>query len=421
MELKPGYKQTEIGTIPENWNTDSFDKLGSVIDGDRGTHYPSEEEFSNSGFCLFLNAGNVTKNGFNFRKCAFINREKDALLNNGKLKRYDIILTTRGTVGNIAYFDASVSYTDIRINSGMVILRASPTFLDAAFFYTLFQSHILQVQIDRLAFGSAQPQLTVQSISKLKIVVPPLPEQRAIATALSDMDALLAAQDQLIAKKCDIKQAVMQQLLTGKQRLPGFSGAWETKRLGDVGSFSKGKGLAKESINLTGTMPAIPYTAIYTDFDEVVRYSEIRQYTNPSYEQSLVKGPVLLIASSSNMLENIGKATAYVDNLDVAVGGDIILYKSLLDVRFLAYLLSTRPHRANIRLLSQGSTIRHVYSSTFSSYKLALPPLDEQAAIAAVLSDMDAEIDALQQRRDKTRALKQGMMQELLTGRTRLV
>ena len=421
MELKPGYKQSELGIIPEDWECKRLESLGrrgrpAIKAGPFGSSL-TKATYVAEGYKVY-GQEQVIRGDYLYGDY-FISKFRYEELKSCAVQPGDVLLSLVGTSGRVLVIPPEAP--EGIINPRLMRFSFDPNVISSDFFKLVFESEIYQSLLSRSAQGGTMGVLNAGLLKPIAIPLPSLHEQRVIATGLSDINALLAAQDQLIAKKRDIKQAVMQRLLTGKQRLPGFSGEWETKRLGDVGSFSKGKGLAKESINLTGTMPAIPYTAIYTDFDEVVRYSEIRQYTNPSYEQSLVKGPVLLIASSSNMLENIGKATAYVDNLDVAVGGDIILYKSLLDVRFLAYLLSTRPHRANIRLLSQGSTIRHVYSSTFSSYKLALPPLDEQSAIAAVLSDMDTEIDVLQQRRDKTQMLKQGMMQELLTGRTRLV
>jgi type I restriction enzyme S subunit len=141
MEVKPGYKQTEVGVVPDEWDVTAFDTLGKVIDGDRGINYPSDQEFRESGHCLFLNAGNVTKGGFRFDECAFITREKDGKLSKGKLKREDIVLTTRGTVGNFAYFDSSVPFDNLRINSGMVILRNESSALLPTYLYALLQSH----------------------------------------------------------------------------------------------------------------------------------------------------------------------------------------------------------------------------------------------------------------------------------------
>ncbi|MBP6965135.1 MAG: restriction endonuclease subunit S [Armatimonadetes bacterium] len=213
----------------------------------------------------------------------------------------------------------------------------------------------------------------------------------------------------------------MQQLLTGRTRLPGFSGEWDVQTLGEIGQFSKGRGLSKDALSSTGWLPAIPYTAIYTDFGEVIAASHIRNYAKLPENTHTISMPHLLIASASNMLENIGQATAFTGGFPVAVGGDVLLYRTSADVSFLSRLLSLRSHRSRIVALSQGSTIRHVYASTFIDYEVRLPPLREQQAIAGVLSDMDAEIAVLEQRRDKTTLIKQGMMQELLTGRIRLI
>ncbi len=159
-----------------------------IIDGDRGKNYPGQEEFTRSGYCLFLNAGNVTKNGFDFSDCAFVSRERDQLLNKGKLKRNDSILTTRGTVGNVAFFGKDVSYQNLRINSGMVIVRPDERYLDAYYLYLFLRSSLFDEQVRALTSGSAQPQLPIRDIRRIKIPIPPLPEQRAIAATLGALD-----------------------------------------------------------------------------------------------------------------------------------------------------------------------------------------------------------------------------------------
>jgi type I restriction enzyme S subunit len=160
-----------------------------IVDGDRGWNYPKQHEFAPSGQCLFLNAGNVTTSGFNFSDCLFISAEKDAMLRKGKLQRHDIVLTTRGTVGNIAYYDESVPYDHIRINSGMVILRAQPQKLHPRFLYLFLRSSLFSSQVESLRTGSAQPQLPIRDINRIEICIPPLPEQRAIAHTLGTLDA----------------------------------------------------------------------------------------------------------------------------------------------------------------------------------------------------------------------------------------
>ena len=159
-----------------------------IIDGDRGRNYPNHGQFQHQGYCLFLNAGNVTTEGFNFKECAFIDSEQDRRLRKGKLNRHDVVFTTRGTVGNAAYFDVMVPYEHIRINSGMVILRASQHSLHPRYLYLLTKSDMFLSQVRALSTGSAQPQLPIRDIERITIPLPPLPEQRAIAHILGTLD-----------------------------------------------------------------------------------------------------------------------------------------------------------------------------------------------------------------------------------------
>lgn len=399
MELKPGYKETDVGVIPEDWVVTPFTSIGDVIDGDRGANYPGKRDFSSDGYCLFLNAGNVTKTGFRFKDCAFISREKDERLSKGKLKRDDIVLTTRGTVGNFAYFDSSISFDHIRINSGMVILRRGDTALDTRFLFTQLQSHIVERQIERLTFGSAQPQLTVNGISKFLVVIPSIHEQRAIASALSDVDALLDGIERLIAKKRDLKQAVMQQLLTGKTRLPGFEGEWEVKKISELLCYERPDRF-------------------------IVKSSEYEEKGNT---------PVLT-ANKSFILGYTYEDFGVYHNLPVIIFDDFTTDSKYVDFPFKVKssaikILKTCNAEADLKFIFERMRLikfplgehKRYYISEYQSIELPTPKLDEQTAITQVLSDMDAEIAALEQRRNKTKDIKQAMMQELLTGKTRLV
>jgi type I restriction enzyme S subunit len=171
------------------WQVATFEKAPlEIIDGDRGTNYPTQTEFFATGHCLFLNAGNVTATGFKFSDCAFITAEKDASLRKGKLIRNDVVLTTRGTVGNAAYFDDSVPFDHIRINSGMVILRSQSAVLLPRYVYLFVRSALFHKQVSALRTGSAQPQLPIMDINRIEIPIPPLREQRAIAHILGTLD-----------------------------------------------------------------------------------------------------------------------------------------------------------------------------------------------------------------------------------------
>ena len=228
-----------------DWIQNTIEDLDiKVIDGDRGTNYPNGNDFSNEGYCLFLNAKNVTKSGFFFDELSFISIEKDKQLRKGKLIRNDLVVTTRGTVGNIAYFDESVPYEHMRINSGMVIIRIESDSISSNYLYQYFYSPILIKIIDNIAFGSAQPQLTVKEINKIKFSIPTLPEQTKIANFLTAVDDKIT----LLTKKADLlsqyKKGVMQQIFSQELRFKDDDGQefpeWEEKMLGDIAVITTG-------------------------------------------------------------------------------------------------------------------------------------------------------------------------------------
>lgn len=158
-----------------------------IIDGDRGKNYPKSEEILDDGYCLFLNAKNVTQKGFDFENCNFITREKDDALRNGKLSRGDVVLTTRGTVGNLAYYSKNVPYENIRINSGMVILRMNRSILNEIYFIELFKMKLSDIK-EKIASGSAQPQLPISTMNKIILIIPPLELQNQFASFVEEID-----------------------------------------------------------------------------------------------------------------------------------------------------------------------------------------------------------------------------------------
>lgn len=158
-----------------------------IIDGDRGKNYPKSEEILDDGYCLFLNAKNVTQKGFDFENCNFITREKDDALRNGKLSRGDVVLTTRGTVGNLAYYSKNVPYENIRINSGMVILRMNRSILNEIYFIELFKMKLSDIK-EKIASGSAQTQLPISTMNKIILMIPPLELQNQFASFVQEID-----------------------------------------------------------------------------------------------------------------------------------------------------------------------------------------------------------------------------------------
>ena len=181
-----------------------------IIDGDRGKNYPKQEEFSDSGFCLFLNAKNVTAQGFSFENCTYITEEKDALLRNGKLCRGDVVLTTRGTIGNLAFYDTSVPYENIRINSGMVILRMNKQVVSEIFFIEQFKMQLDSIK-SRIASGSAQPQLPISTMNKIEMILPPIEPQNQFSAFVERVDKQKQTVQQSLEKLELMKKALMQE------------------------------------------------------------------------------------------------------------------------------------------------------------------------------------------------------------------
>ena len=245
-------------------------------------------------------------------------------------------------------------------------------------------------------------------------------EQHAICTFLSDVDELIASLEALIAKKRDIKQAAMQQLLTGRTRLPGFGGEWETGRLGDLGTFCKGRGIRRNELGETG-IRCVRYGELYTRYENYVVKPVSRIPQHVADAALPIKQGDLLFAGSGETAEEIGICVAYIGEELAYAGGDIIVLRlSGQDAVYLAHLLNSPIAVRQKTRMAQGDAVVHIRGDHLAEVELPLPPLPEQHAIATVLSDMDAEIAALERRLDKTRAIKQGMMQQLLTGAIRL-
>ncbi len=167
--------------------TKPMTEVCDIIDGDRGKNYPTADDFSDEGYCLFLNAKNVTAAGFSFETCMFVTKEKDEALRKGKLSRGDVVLTTRGTLGNLAFYTDDVPFNHVRINSGMVILRMKRDIIDEVYFIEQFKMQLTDIK-EKIASGSAQPQLPISTMNKIQILIPNIEKQRAFATFVAQVD-----------------------------------------------------------------------------------------------------------------------------------------------------------------------------------------------------------------------------------------
>ncbi len=335
-----------------------------------------------------------------------------------QLREHDVLISITADIGIVSYVDHCVP-EPAYINQHIALVRFEQSETCGKFVSYFLASEKPQRLFRASTDTGAKAGMSLLTVQKIEVALPPIAEQRAIAAALSDVDALLDGLERLIAKKRDLKQAAMQQLLTGLTRLPGFSCEWEVKRLGDVATFYKGKGLPKSALAAFGVKPCIHYGELFTRYPETIL--EIISRTDASNGTFRSVANDVLMPTSDVTPRGLAKASCIKAD-GVILGGDILVIRSdkkLIFGSFLSYLI--RYEEEQVLQLVTGSTVFHLYGSDMKTFVLSLPSVPEQTAIATILSDMDAELSALEVRRDKTRALKAAMMQALLTGRIRLI
>ncbi len=331
----------------------------------------------------------------------------------------DVVFTQRGTLGQVSLVPAK-PYGAYLLSQSQMKLSVNPTVADPLYVFYSFTSHEQQKSIEDSTIQTGVPHINLGILREMAVPLPPLPEQRAIAAVLSDVDELIGSLEALIAKKRAIKQAAMQELLTGRTRLPAFGGEWETRRVGDLGTFTKGRGIKRDDLCDVGVR-CVRYGELYTRYQNYVT-KPISIIPQEIADKALaITNGDLLFAGSGETADEIGMCVAYVGDETAYAGGDIIVLRaSGQDAVYLAHLLNHPVAAHQKARMAQGDAVVHIRADHLAQVKLPLPPLPEQQAIATVLSDMDAEIAALAHRLDKTRAIKQGMMQQLLTGSIRL-
>ncbi|MDP2224405.1 restriction endonuclease subunit S [Nitrosomonas sp.] len=418
MAVRPGYKQTEVGVIPQDWEPKQLRKIspsqsvGLVINP---STYVVED-----GTVPMLVGSNISANSISLEGARHISAASNQLLPASRLNAGDLVTVRVGEPGITAVVPPEID----GCNCASVMIVRKHTSFDSRWLCHVMNSRQGLTQVENVQYGTAQKQFNISDAINFTYATPPLPEQRAIAAALSDVDALLAKLDQLIAKKRDLKQAAMQQLLTGQTRLPGFCGEWSPIKISKHASLK-----ARIGWQALTTAEYLDEGANFlvtgTDFvDGRVNWSSCHYVDQWRYDQDrniqLRDGDVLLTKDGT-----IGKV-GYVDGLcgPATLNSGVFVIRPLQESfapLFLFYILKSKVFDEFLAMTTAGSTIVHLYQKDFVTFEFLAPSRDEQTAIATVLSDIDAELAALEARRDKTSALKQGMMQELLTGRIRLV
>lgn len=499
VKIPEGYKQTEVGVIPEDWRIHEFGELVNYIKG-----YPfKSSEYTNDGIRV-IRVSDTTRDSIADKNAVFVTSNSSIKYKKWKLKESDLIFTTVGSkppmydslVGKAIFVTAA--YDGSLLNQNAVLIRSKN---GASYFQRLLLGHFrTERYIDHIELifrGNAnQASITLGNLFEFKLPIPrEIEEQTAIANALSDVDNLIASLETLIAKKSAIKTAAMQQLLTGKKRLPAFvkesekqsakqsskldstsetAQAAQTKQTSTLNSDlykESGEGLDSKSnqysevgnANNKQTAPRHGYKQ--TELGEIPEDWEVRTIgdaalidpenlgasTAPDYEFNYIsleqvsfgsllgtnkmnyrnapsrarrmvkKGDVLVATVRPNLMSHYVQKRECVD-LICSTGFSVVRPDALVSCdEFLFYHFFAGIINSQIEMLISGSNYPAINSRDVRGLKVTLPPLKEQTAIANVLSDMDTELDALQQRLSKTQKIKQGMMQELLTGKTRLV
>lgn len=411
------YKHTEIGTIPEDWEVR---EIGQEIDLITGFPFKSE---------------GYVKNGIRLLRCSNVKRGKidwnyeitqywskiTADLRKYILQEGDIVIAMDGSLVGKSF--ARLTNKDVPSLLLQRVARIRSKKIYEGYLKEFICSQYFTKYCDEVKTSSAIPHISPKDIREFKIPLPPLAEQKAIATALSDIDALLENIKHLITKKKAIKKGTMQQLLTGKKRLDGFTDNWEVKKLGDLGKTYSGL-TGKTKIDFeNGNFPYITFLNVLNNVKIDTTIFQFVNIKKGDIQNKAHKGD-LFFNTSSETPEQVGMCAFLSEEINnLYLNSFCFGYRLNQNAKcnglFLSYYINSNLGRRIFESLAQGATRYNLSKSNFNKVKIFIPTLKEQTAIAEILSDMDAEIEALENQLAKYENLKQAMMQELLTGKTR--
>lgn len=417
MELKPGYKQTELGAIPEDWNVVTLGMITTIRDGTHQT-----PKYVSVGI-PFYSVEHVTSRDFSNTK--FISEKEHRFLTRSfRIEKGDILMTRIGSIGDCVLVDWDV---DASFYVSLALLKIGGA--NAAYLAAYSELPAFKREVDLHSLPSATPRkINLGPISDVRVALPSsLAEQESIATVLRDTDALLQELDRLITKKRYLNQAAMQQLLTGETRLEGFRDDWTLTRLGEHVKFLSHGTNSRGELLSEGHVKYLHYGEIHA-----CKLATLQPDSLPFLPEDKAKGldrlqnGDLVITDASEDMAGISKSVEIINvgETELVAGLHTIVArfdKDVLADSFKAYLQFSPTFANQLRRLAAGTKVYALTRSHIASVEMELPSVEEQKAIAQVLGDMDAEIEALEQRGAKTADLKQAMMQELLTGKTRLV
>ena len=427
-EEKKGFKKTDVGLIPEDWEIAKIDSIINEISmGPFGSNI-KVSNFVSKGVPV-LTGKNVSSERLIEDFDRFVTPEKAKSLNKAVASQGDIVVTHRGTIGQISYIPDNSKFEEYVISQSQFRVRFKddiviPEWVVLYFLSEMGSKKLLEGKGHTGVPAIAQATTTFRNLS---IPLPPLAEQQAIATALSDVDELIRSLDGLIQKKEAIKKGTMQKLLTpnntgqaSKKRLPGFDGEWEVKALGEVLLSSPDYGINAPAVDYNSNYPT--YLRI-TDISENGNFIQLGKKSVKAVNSDLYylrEGEIVLARTGAST----GKSYHYnPKDGELVFAGFLIRIKpdpKKAESKFLKYYLQTDQYWNWVEKNSMRSGQPGLNSVQYSSLKISFPSVEEQKAIAQILSDMDREIQVLRQKREKAGQIKQGMMQQLLTGRIRI-
>jgi type I restriction enzyme S subunit len=413
-QVPRGYKQTEVGVILEDWELSNLMSLSAFITkGSTPTTYGFKWEQSG---VLFLRSECVAENGLDLSQSMFISEAAHASLRRSEVKQGDILITITGYVGRAIIFKNAV---EANINQHIARVRIISPNVSREFIYYMLAQPSYRARFNSITTGQAYPQISLKQVRETRIPLPPIKaEQEAIAEALSDADALIESLEQLLVKKRRVKQGAMQELLTGTRRLPGFSGEWEVKRLGEVAETDP-ENLGSD----TRSTLTFNYIALEdVDVGTLKRYSEQMFRTAPSRARRKLRMDDILVSTvRPNLMSHLlfrFESERWVCSTGFCV---VRCREGAVYPDYVYFHMFAGGVTRQIDALLTGSNYPAINGGDVRGLQIPFPDYEEQMAIAAILSDMDAEVAALEAKLAKARAIKQGMMQELLTGRIRLL
>lgn len=424
MELKPGYKQTEVGVIPEDWDVKSLESLVTLLtNGFVGT---ATKSYTNTDEgILYIQGYNVQENGFNLHGIKRVSGEFAARHKKSCLQTGDLLTIQTGDIGTTTMVPPELAGANCH---ALIITRFRRKKSESGYYCQYFNSAQGRSAFKQIETGTTMKHLNGGDMKRLLVPCPPAVEQRAIATALSEIDAYIAELVLLVTKKQGVKQAAMQELLTGKRRLPGFQGEWEVKRLGDeIRDLEAGVSVRSTTDKEQASTGRY---ILKTSAVSQGQFSPIETKEIISCDISRAKTPIKagdLIISRMNTPALVGECGySHSDHPNLFLPDRLwrAAYRDpqAVSSRWLSYTLSTQQNRTRIKELATGTSgsMKNISKRPLLDLEIKWPSLDEQNAIAEVLSEMDDDIDAINAQLHKAQGIKQGMMQQLLTGKIRL-